>query len=246
MFKHISYLFVKELRIQMRSKNTLILMFIFSVLILLILCFAFGPVLTPISLSDEQNKYELAELAGSMLWIAFAFSGIIALGKSFDIDQNRATKALRLTGIVSTNIYLAKVISNMFLLFLLEIMITPITLVFLGVLSHLSLLTLLKLIVIFFFGTFGFCAGGSLLAAITINADTKKSLLTAILFPLLIPVLIAASKSTITILKNQSLMQDKWLIVLVGFSLLLFGISYLTFGFVFVDRICPLPKAELR
>ena len=217
----------------MRSKNTLILMFVFSVLIVLVFCFAFGPVFTPISLSAEQKRYELAKLAGSMLWIAFAFSGIIGLGRSFDIERNNsAIKALRLTGIVPTDIYFAKVVSNMFFLFVIEIMITPITLAFLGLLSYLSLLELLKLVGVFVLGTFGFCAGGSLVAAITLNADTKESLLTAILLPLLIPLLIAASKSTITILKSQPLMQEEWLIWLAGYSLLLFGVSYLTFGYI--------------
>lgn len=233
MLSHISCLFIKELRIQIRSKNTLILMFIFSVLIVLVFCFAFGPVFTPIHISAEQKRQELAKLAGSMLWIAFAFSGIIGLGKSFDIEQNNsAIKGLRLTGIFPAEIYFAKILSNMFLLFVIEIMITPITLVFLGLLSYISLLELLKLTGVFVLGTFGFCAGGSLVAAITLNADTKESLLTAILFPLLIPLLIATSKSTVTILKSNPLMQNKWLIWLAGYSLLIFGISYFTFGYV--------------
>lgn len=233
MLSQISGLFIKELRIQIRSKNTLSLMFVFSVLIVLIFCFAFGPVFTPIQASAEQRKAELARLAGSMLWIAFAFSGIIGLGRSFDIEKNNsAIKGLRLTGIFPTQIYLAKVLGNMFLMFLIEIMITPITLVFLGLLSYITPVELLKLVGVFILGTFGFCAGGCLVAAITINADTKESLLTAILLPLLIPLLIAASKTTITILKSKSLMQERWLIWLAGYSLLLFGISYLTFGYV--------------
>lgn len=233
MFSHISCLFISELRIQMRSKNTLLLMFVFSVLIVLIFCFAFGPVFTPIYISAFQKRYKLASLAGSMLWIAFAFSGIIGLGKSFDIKQDsNVIDALHLAGISLTDIYTAKVLSVVCLLFIIEIMITPITLVFLGLLSYISLLELLKLTGVFVLGTFGFCAGGSMVAVITLNADTTESLLTAILLLLLIPLLIAASLSTITILESKSLMQEKWIIGLAGYSLLIFGVSYFTFRYV--------------
>jgi len=233
MVRHIFCLFIKDLRIQMRSKNTLILMFVFSVLIVLIFCFAFGPIFTPIHISAEKKRVELAKLAGSMLWISFAFSGIIGLSRSFDIERNNnVIKSLRLTGIVPTNIYIAKVISNIFFLLIIEIMITPITLVFLGLLSYISIMELLELVGVFILGTFGFCSGGSLIAAITVKTDAKESLLTAILFPVLIPLLIAASKSTITILKSETLIQEKWLIWLAGYSLFLFGVSYLTFGYI--------------
>ena len=63
--RQIGALIRKDLGLQFRSKETLVLIFVFSVLVVLIFAFAFGPVF--------PEKEARGKLAGSVLWTAFVF-----------------------------------------------------------------------------------------------------------------------------------------------------------------------------
>ncbi len=76
----ISWLIRKDLALQFRTKDTLVLIFVFSVLVVLIFSFAFGPIF-------PQNAEERGKLAASVLWAAFSFAGIITLNRSFDLER---------------------------------------------------------------------------------------------------------------------------------------------------------------
>ncbi|MFQ6040886.1 MAG: heme exporter protein CcmB [Candidatus Poribacteria bacterium] len=234
--KQIIYLIGKDLTLQLRTKDAVILIFVFSLLVVLVFCFVFGPVFVPFSLLkiDRQEWLrELGKLAGSVLWVAFTFSGVIGLNRSFDIERRSgALKGLRLTGIDPANLYLAKVFSNALLLFFINICITPITLIFFGALEMVNWVGWLKLTGVIALGTLGFCAGGVLLSSMSSSARGRESLLSVVLFPILFPLIIAASKCTVSILNDKSLLDDIWLILLVGYSLIVLSVSYLLFEYI--------------
>jgi heme exporter protein B len=234
--KQIIYLIRKDLTLQLRTKDAIILIFVFSLLVVLVFCFVFGPVFVPFSLLklDRQEWLkELGKLAGSILWVAFTFSGVIGLNRSFDIEhRSSALKGLRLTGIDPGNLYLAKVFSNTLMLFCIDICITPIALIFFGALEMVDWLAWLRLTGVIALGVLGFCAGGVLLAGMSSSVRGRESLLSVMLFPILFPLIIAASKCTVSILTDKSLLGDIWLILLVGYSLIILAISYLLFGYI--------------
>ena len=128
-FRQIGWLIHKDLKLQFRTKDMLALIIVFSVLVVLIFCFAFGPIF-------PEKLEERGKLAASVLWATFLFAGTITLNRSFDIERaNGALHGLRLTGIDASNLYLSKVASIFVFLILLEIVVTPITLQFLDVLT---------------------------------------------------------------------------------------------------------------
>ena len=232
-FHQISWLIRKDLALQFRTKDTLALIFVFSVLVVLIFSFAFGPIFP--EKPDERGK-----LAASVLWAAFSFAGIITLNRSFDLERaNGALHGLRLTGVDATHFYLSKVASTLIFLGLLEIVVTPIALQFLDVLDGLpaELQTqlpwvLLKLMGIFAIGTLGFCAVGVIVSAISTSTGGKESLLSVILLPLVFPVIMAGAKCTVSLLTTGGLEGTFWLSILVVYSLVFLASSYLLFEFV--------------
>jgi heme exporter protein B len=234
--KQIICLIGKDLTLQFRTKDAVILIFVFSLLVVLVFCFTFGPVFVPFSLLkvDRQEwAKELGKLAGSVLWVAFTFSGVIGLNRSFDIERSSGgLKGLRLTGTDPGNLYLAKVFSNALILFFIDICITPIALIFFGALEMINWVGWLKLNGVIALGTLGFCAGGVLLAGMSSGAKGRESLLSVILFPILFPLIIAASKCTVSILNGVALFSDIWLILLVGYSLIVLAVSYLLFEYI--------------
>ena len=137
--RQIATLIRKDLGLQFRSKETLALIFVFSILVVLIFAFAFGPNFPP-------EKSERAKLTASVLWAAFVFAGIITLNRSFVIERtHEAIHGIRLTGVDPSFVYISKVISNLIFLLLLEIVITPIALQFYNLFDEITVIILLKI-----------------------------------------------------------------------------------------------------
>ena len=232
-FRQIGWLIHKDLALQFRTKDMLALIIVFSVLVVLVFCFAFGPIF-------PEKLEERGKLAASVLWATFLFAGIITLNRSFDIERaNGALHGLRLTGVDASYFYLSKVISIFVFLILLEIVVTPIVLQFLDVLTVLPTALqeqlpwlLLKLIGVLAIGTLGFCAVGVIVSGISTNTGGKESLLSVILLPLTFPVVMAGAKCTVSLLTTGGLGGNFWISVLVVYSLVFLASSYLLFEFV--------------
>ena len=232
-FRQIGWLIHKDLSLQFRTKDMLALIIVFSVLVVLIFCFAFGPIF-------PEKLEERGKLAASVLWATFLFAGIITLNRSFDIERtNGALHGLRLTGVDASYFYLSKVISIFIFLILLEVVVTPIALQFLDVLTVLPVALqeqlpwlLLKLIGVLAIGTLGFCAVGVIVSGISTNTGGKESLLSVILLPLTFPVIMAGAKCTVSLLTTGGLGGNFWISVLVVYSLVFLASSYLLFEFV--------------
>lgn len=218
--RHISTLIRKDLGLYCRSKETLALIFVFSLLVVLIFAFAFGPVFPE---TGERGK-----LTASVLWASFVFAGIITLNRSFALERaNGALHGIRLTGVDASNFYLAKVASNLIFLAMLEIVITPIALQFLDLLDFVTIGTLLKLIGVFTIGTLGFCAVGVLLAGMSTSTSGGESLLSVILLPLVIPIIMGGAKCTVSLLVSGRVENGFWLNLLIGYSLVFLASAYL-------------------
>ena len=225
-FHQIGWLVRKDVALFFRTKDTLALIFVFSVLVVLIFSLAFGPIF-------PQDVEDRGKLAASVLWGAFAFAGIILLNRSFDVErENGALHGVRLTGVEPGNLYLSKVLSNLILLAVLEAVITPVALQFLQALDTLTLRTLIKLIGVLVVGALGFCAVGVTISGISTSTRGKESLLSVILLPLIFPVIMAGAKCTVALLTTGELDEDFWTLMLVIYSLVFLASSYLLFEFV--------------
>ena len=219
-FRQIGALIRKDLGLQFRSKETLVLIFVFSVLVVLIFAFAFGPIF--------PERVERGKLAASVLWTAFVFAGIISLNRSFTLERaHGALEGIRLTGVDASNLYLSKVVSNVVFLFLVEIVITPIALQFLDLLDVVTVDILLKLFGVLSIGTLGFCAVGVLLAGMSTSANGGESLLSVILLPLVTPIIIGGAKCTVSLLVTGGLEGGFWLKLIAGYSLIFLASAYL-------------------
>ncbi len=232
----IAHLVRKDMTMHLQNKETAILIFLFSLLVVLVFSFAFGPIF-------PQDLVERGKLAGSVLWASFAFAGVIAMSRSFAQEQEHgALQGILLTGIDPANLYLAKVISNTLFLIVLEAMLAPITLVLMGVMDMLGIMDMFQLLGVIALGTLGFSAVGTILAGMANAGMGRESFLSVLLFPMIFPVVIGASRSTIALLtyrelerrgiSNQGIMDSNWLLLLIVYSLVFLAVSYLLFEYV--------------
>jgi heme exporter protein B len=89
------------------------------------------------------------------------------------------------------------------------------------------------LFAIAFLGTIGFCVLGTLLAGVTLKARARELLLPLVLFPLMIPVILATIRCMEAILKDGELGDAaQWLRLLIGFDVI-----FLTVGILIFDRV---------
>ena len=70
----------KDFVSELRTKEMVLFMCLFSFLILIIFNFAFG----------SSIRFDSEMIAG-ILWVAFVFSGLTGLGRSFSMERDRGT-----------------------------------------------------------------------------------------------------------------------------------------------------------
>jgi heme exporter protein B len=82
-------------------------------------------------------------------------------------------------------------------------------------------------------GTIGFCALGTLMSAVTLRARARELLLPLVLFPLMIPVILATIRCLEEVLRAGQLVEEiAWLRLLLGFDVI-----FLTAGVMIFDWV---------
>lgn len=208
----------KDVAAELRSKETLSSLLVFSLMIVVVFNFAF-----------ELRVENVRQIAPGVLWVAFTFAGILALNRSFVVErEDGCIEGLRLTPVDRGVLYLGKFLGNTLFLLVTEACILPIF----AVLFDVSILSpVLWLIVVL--GTGGFVSVGTLFAAMAVNTRAREAMLPLLLFPIAVPVLIAATKATGQVLDGQSLTEVySWLRLLLAFDIIFIVIAWLGFEYV--------------
>ncbi|WP_366923591.1 heme exporter protein CcmB [Metallumcola ferriviriculae] len=210
----------KDLVTEFRTKEMLSAMLIFSVLVIVIFAFAFTPT------RDLTSK-----VFPGIIWVAFTFSGILGLNRSFlNEKQNETLLGLMLAPVDRTAIYFGKVISNLAMMLIMEIISLPL---FFVLFDYRFSGSLLQLLLVIFLGTLGFIAVGTFLAALAANTRTSEILLPIILFPILVPVIIAAVESTGLILAGHAFADFSGWVKLIG----VYDVVFLVVPFILFDYV---------
>src|SRR4030066_734395 len=106
----------KDLKTELRSKEMVSAMFLFSLLIVLAFRFGFEE-------SVSAGWVVMPDLAAALLWICFSFAAIVGMHSSFAKEKDRETlEGLMLCPVERSELYLGKVISNMVLVFIVDVL----------------------------------------------------------------------------------------------------------------------------
>jgi len=171
----------------------------------------------------------LGDAAAGILWVAIAFAGTLALGRTFERERYADTlRALLLAPSDRPAIYVGKLIGILALLAATEIVLVPLVALLFqaGLFSHPLLMGALLI-----FGTVGFASVGTLFAAMLARARSRDVLLPILLYPVTIPVMIAGVKGTSALLDAtpQLQMAGMWILLLVCFDVVFLTLSLWTF-----------------
>lgn len=210
----------KDLLLELRSKEVLVATLFFSGLVLVILAFALGP--------DEAA---LRSAAAGTLWIALAFAGVISASQSYqgELEEN-AFEQLLLYPVPRATLFLGKLLANWLFMLALGALLLPLSAAVFGASLSQHLPWLLLTVAL---GTFGFSLIATFYAALTANLRARESLLPVLIFPIIVPVILASvrASSEVMLLGNPAEGRS-WVQLLAGFDLVYLVVCTAIFPFV--------------
>lgn len=208
----------KDIAIEAKSFEVLTTTLFFAVACVLIFAFAF-----------VKEGRAVEDAAAGILWIAIAFSGTLALGRTFERERYSETlRALLLAPAPRAALYVGKLLGMLALLGIAEALLVPmIALLFQATLFSRPLL----LVGLLAGGTVGFCAVGTLFAAMLVRARSRDVLLPILLYPITIPVIIAGVRGTAALLSAtpDDASATMWIGILAAFDVVFVTLALWTF-----------------
>jgi heme exporter protein CcmB len=217
----------KDLAIEARSRELINTTVFFALSCVVVFSVSF--------VGEGGDGRAMGEAAAGILWIAIAFSGTLALGRTFERERYGDTlRALLLAPGARPAVYVGKLLGVVMLLLATEVIIVPlVTFLFQARLFAHALL----LVALLVFGTVGFACGGTLFAAMLGRARSRDVLLPILLYPVTIPVMIAGVRGTAALLaaEPQIEMARVWTMLLLSFDVVFVTLSLWTFESVMTE-----------
>jgi heme exporter protein B len=208
----------KDVLVEWQGRGRVFATVAFAVTVLLLFSFAAGP-----------DGGQLAQHAAGYLWLAILLASVLALSESFRTEiEDNALSTLVLLPVDPRALFLGKALANALLLTVLATVLLPFTFVLFD--------TSMKgcwaqLIAVLGLGALGLSAPGTLYAAMTAQARGRDVMLPLLLFPLVVPVLVAAVKGTSLVFGGDPMGQlSSWLALLGCFDLVYWSLCPLLFG----------------
>jgi heme exporter protein B len=216
--RQIGAIVAKDLAAELRTKENLSAMIVFALLVLVIFNFAF-----------ELKGVDMATTGPGVLWVAFTFSGILGLGRSFAAEKDKGSfEGMLLAPVDRGAIFLGKTISNLIFIVLMEAVTLPLFAVLFNV--NLPRFPLAPYVLL---GTIGFAAVGTLLSAIAASTRMREVMLPVLLFPIIVPLLVASVKLTGGALEQRAFAEtSNWFNLLLAYDVIFLVVAFLTFEFV--------------
>ncbi len=211
----------KDLRSEFRTKEAFNASLSFSVVILVLFSFAFDP-------SSEQ----LQTISGGLLWLVFSFAGALSLNRSFARElQNDCLDALISSPAPVSAIFFGKTLANYFVLMMVELASLAVFALFYD--THFAA-QFWPIVLVMLLGTWGMTVIGTMFSALTVNLRMREMMLPTLVYPLLVPALMAAMTLTTDLMSGTKLGGDNliWLRLLAGFDLI-----YTVLAVVFIDIV---------
>ncbi len=205
----------KDLMAELRSKELISGMLVFSLLVIFIFNF-----------SLELSPSTRAAVTAGVIWVTIIFAGTIGLNRSMAVEKDRGClDGLLLAPVDRTAIYFGKSIANWIFMLIVAAIILPIY-----SLLYNSNVFSPGLILVILLGSEGYVAVGTLLASMAVQARTRDILLPILLFPVIIPILIAAVKASNGFLTGIPFAElTNWIFLLIAYDVIFTSVAFMVF-----------------
>jgi heme exporter protein B len=209
----------KDLVTEWRSRDRLVAMAVFALLVVVVLHFA-----APAGAEPEER----AHLPG-LLWVAVIFASVLGLNRAFALElENEALSGLALAPADRGFVFLGKATAS----FVLLLAVTALTAVVFALFTGAALGAVAgRFAVVVVLGCAGLSSIGTLFAAIAVRTSYREVMLPLLLLPLLLPVVLGAVRATAALLAAGELPWPPLQLLLVTDGVYLI-VSFLGFEYV--------------
>ena len=216
--KPVLAMFSKDLLIEWRAASRTVALCGFAAILLLVFSFAIG-----------ADSSALQQHAPAYIWMGVLLSSTMLLERSFRLEQEAgAIATLLLAPVRPPAIFYGKALANTLQLVLLAGLTLPLVVVFCDAQFKGDGLVLLGTIVL---GCGGLSAPGTMYAAMIARMQGRQLMLPLLLFPLVVPVLVAAVKATSLAMLGDPMDQaGGWLMLLACFNCVYWSLCGVLFG----------------
>jgi heme exporter protein B len=208
----------KDILSEMRAREGIASVLVFTLLVIVIFNFAFG-----------ANPQLVKSVAPGMLWVTFAFAGVLSLNRAFIMEREEGCmEGLMVCPISRDTIYVGKMLGSLIFMLILEIIAIPIF----TALFNLPLLTL-EIAATTFLTTVGFVTTGTLFSAMAVNTKARELVLPILFLPIVSPIIICAVNASGLALSGESWSGlSTWLEIIVAFDVVVTVAAFLIFTYV--------------
>jgi heme exporter protein B len=209
----------KELRIEARSRERLLTMAVFSVLVAIVFSFGLDPTV------------QARSLIGGLLWATLLFAGMLGIGRAFALEREEDGGTALLTSPArGAEIFLGKLLAGVLILAAVQVVVVPVFALFLGGAVAGSWIGLAAVLLL---GSIGFLALGTLFGAMAAHTRLGDTLVPVLLLPMSVPVVIFAAAATQRLWVGRPLAEvDGPLRMLLAFDILVVATCALLYGTV--------------
>jgi heme exporter protein B len=198
----------KDLLAEGRSRSNVLSVVLFAGTALLLFAFALGP-----------DARALEEAGAGVIWLTIFLSGILVFHRSYQMELEGGALQVLLGYPGSRRaIFAGKLAANLAIVLFVVAVVVPMA----AVLFHVPVARALPgLALVLLLGTFGFVTLGTFYAAISSRSRGRDVLLPLLLFPMLVPLLLAAVQGTGAFLEGDAMGYGRgWIQLLVAFDLI--------------------------
>ena len=171
----------KDVLLELRTRDFVVPVLVFSLMTVVIFSFAFDP--TP---------RVVALVAPGVLWVAIVFGGVVGLTRSFSLEKdNGSLTGLMLAPVSRDTIYFGKMLAAFLFMVAVEIVVFPVFIVLYDMAYAAP-----EMVPIALLTTLGIAAVGTLFSAMAVNTRAREVMLPILFFPVALPIVVAAVEST--------------------------------------------------
>lgn len=221
--EQIYFIVKKDIRTELRGKETLNFMFLFSFISLLMFNF-----------STEPFSPVIKDVGPGLLWFVFIFTGMLGLSRAFLKEKESGTlEGLRLAPVSNESILYAKIVYNLLLMFTIQLIAFPL---FIVLFNYQITGSVLDAFIVLGLGNTAFVVVGSFMSALVMSAKSRELVIQIIVLPLLLPVIvltiISLRKIMISAIPLLSIDEVK---LIISYVIIMAVLSSILFDYVLED-----------
>lgn len=224
----------KDLRVELRARETLppMLAFVFAVTVILSFTLPGAPQLQAPRVVPPLGTVSLADVLSGFLWVTVLFAGLIGFARTFESERDDgAIETLLLVPIDRAGLWLAKAAANFVFVAAIEVFLLPAFSLLFGIQLAGEFTALIGVVVLV---DIGFVATGTLFAALAAQTRSRELMLPILALPALVPVFLGAVELSSDLFVGRGVTGDGaggWLAILAVYDIVAIAVAVMAFEY---------------